>query len=164
MAGLSRSQENLLTRFSSALVNQELARIIVAPQQSAPGFWFGGGNLVEAGDGTLYLTGRYRNQGDSRAGLAEGTRGLELALFTSADRGASFQKKLSFGKADLSFEDRQVLPDAGRRQTEPAGEFLYRPPVFEMQVIEDLLSGRLHGDCGRSRTAPPPSVSARRSI
>ena len=76
-------QEEKLKALAVALVNQESARIIVEPQSPSPGFWFGGGNLIEDQDGRLYLVGRYRNYGDSRTGLSAGERGLELAIFCS---------------------------------------------------------------------------------
>jgi hypothetical protein len=57
--------------------------------------------------------GRYRNYGDSRTGIGIGERGLELAVFRSADRGASFEKVLSFQKPDLNIGDREVLSIEG---------------------------------------------------
>ncbi|MCB0188538.1 MAG: hypothetical protein KDE31_29910, partial [Caldilineaceae bacterium] len=64
-----------LIHLGQALVNQEQATMIVAPQANAEGYWFGGGNLVEAANGDFYLVGRYRNAGDSRLGLGAGERG-----------------------------------------------------------------------------------------
>jgi hypothetical protein len=110
---LTPSQREKLLRFCHALVDQERARILVPPQQPTSGFWFGGGNGVEAPDGTFYLTGRYRNAGDSRTGLGAGERGLELAIFASTDRGESFSKILSFSKADLSYPGGEVLSIEG---------------------------------------------------
>ncbi|MEZ4672804.1 MAG: hypothetical protein R2932_00995 [Caldilineaceae bacterium] len=102
-----------LVRFGQALVNQEAARLIIPPQANAEGYWFGGGNLVEAPNGDLYLVGRYRNAGDSRLGLAAGARGLELAIWRSTDRGATFRKALAFAKSDLDVGDRTVLSIEG---------------------------------------------------
>lgn len=110
---LTPSQREKLLRFCRALVDQERARVLVPPQQPASGFWFGGGNVVEAPDGTFYLTGRYRNAGDSRTGLGAGERGLELAIFASTDRGESFSKVLSFSKTDLSYPGGEVLSIEG---------------------------------------------------
>jgi len=59
------------------------------------------------------LVGRYRNFGDSRTGLGAGERGLELALFRSEDNGQSFEKVVSFSKADLNVGDREVLSIEG---------------------------------------------------
>lgn len=102
-----------LTEFSQALINQEQARVIVEPQQRASGFWFGGGNMIEDDDGVLYVVGRYRNAGDSRTGVASGTRGLELAIFRSADGGQSFQKAVSWDKAALNSPTGDVLSIEG---------------------------------------------------
>ncbi len=87
--------------------------MIVPPQRASSGYWFGGGNMVEDSDGTLWLVGRYRNQGDSRTGLGAGERGLELAIFQSRDRGDSFEKTLHFSKSDLNVGDREVLSIEG---------------------------------------------------
>jgi hypothetical protein len=105
--------QNRLTRLALALVNQQQARVIVKPYQPAPGFWFGGGNMIESPDGVFYLVGRYRDAGDSRAGLAVGERGLELTVFASTDRGQSFEKVLSFAKCDLNVGVHEVLSIEG---------------------------------------------------
>jgi hypothetical protein len=110
---LSNQQKEKLHQLSHALIDQEAARIIVRPQQDSSGFWFGGGSLQEGADGTLYLSGRYRNYGDSRTGLGAGERGLELAIFSSQDRGQSFQKVISFSKTDLSLPGIPVLSIEG---------------------------------------------------
>jgi hypothetical protein len=113
MPHLTPTLADQLTRFALALIDQQQARVIVPPMQPESGFWFGGGNLVEAEDGTLYLVGRYRNAGDSRIGLAAGERGFELSIFSSSDRGRSFQKVLQLDKADLSRDDCSVLSIEG---------------------------------------------------
>ncbi len=113
MSRLDEHLEAKLTALARAMVDQQAARVVVAPQQAKSGFWFGGGNMVDATDGPFYLTGRYRNQGDSRTGLGAGERGLELAIFRSDDRGKSFQKVLSFAKSDLDVGDRRVLSIEG---------------------------------------------------
>ncbi len=102
-----------LVHLASALVNQEKARSIVAPLQRASGFWFGAGNVVEDDAGRFYLTGRYRNAGDSRTGLRAGERGLELAIFKSEDRGQTFAKVLSFSKNELGYDRRKVVSIEG---------------------------------------------------
>jgi hypothetical protein len=113
MAQLDSAQTQCLTCFARTLIDQQRARIIVPPYEPRSAFWFGGGNLVEAAGGSLYLVGRYRNAGDSRTGLADGERGLELAIFASVDRGQSFEKVVSFAKADLDVGDRRVLSIEG---------------------------------------------------
>ncbi len=93
--------ERRLLDVAHALIDQTASRIIVHPNQPAAGFWFGGGNLIADGD-ALFLAGRYRNAGDSRLGLGQGDRGLELAIFRSTDQGASFDKIASFSKGAVS--------------------------------------------------------------
>jgi hypothetical protein len=113
MGDAMKHLESALVAFASRVVDQRRARVIVAPKRDAPGFWFGGGNLMLGPDGHLYLVGRYRNAGDSRIGLSAGERGAELAIFRSRDRGRSFERVLSFAKADLDMEDRWVLSIEG---------------------------------------------------
>ena len=108
----ARLKERLIA-LATALVDQARARVLVPPQQRASGFWFGGGNAVRAADGTWYLAGRYRNQGDSRTGLAAGTRGLELAVFAAPGFFGPFEKVKSFSKADLSAPGRAVISIEG---------------------------------------------------
>jgi hypothetical protein len=102
-----------LSRLGQALVNQEQARVIVPPQQNSTGFWFGGGNMVESIDGDLYVVGRYRNFGDSRTGVGAGERGLELAIFKSEDQGETFDKVVSWSKAELNVGEHAVLSIEG---------------------------------------------------
>jgi hypothetical protein len=104
MAVIQEEHKKKLIRFTEALIDQESAEVLVEPKQNKPGFWFGGGKLVESTDGTLFLSGRYRNQGDSRTGLGAGERGLELVVMRSNDRGGSFEKVFSLQKADLTSE------------------------------------------------------------
>ena len=113
MPSLDPRLQEKLTRFTLALIDQRQARVIIPPVQPASGFWFGGGNLIEDDEGTLFLVGRYRNAGDSRTGLATGERGWELAVFASQDRGRSFEKMLRFGKSDFDVGDRTVLSIEG---------------------------------------------------
>lgn len=102
-----------LLDFGQALINQKAARTVVEPMAQAEGFWFGGGNLVEAPNGDFYLVGRYRNAGDSRLGLAAGERGRELVIWRSTDRGQTFTKLLKFMKPDLDVAGRTVLSIEG---------------------------------------------------
>lgn len=110
---LQPHQESALTEWLSALVDQQAARPIVRPQENASGYWFGGGNLIESPNGDFYLTGRYRDRGDSRTGLGAGKRGWELALFRSTDRGQTFEKAARFSKSDLQIDDRETLSIEG---------------------------------------------------
>ncbi|MCA9123393.1 MAG: exo-alpha-sialidase [Planctomycetaceae bacterium] len=113
MSRLTPDLEAKLCNFALALVDQKQAVVAVPPQQNSTGFWFGGGNMIEAADGQLYLVGRYRNFGDSRTGLGAGERGLELAIFRSDDRGGTWQKQVSFSKPELNVDDRAVLSIEG---------------------------------------------------
>ena len=113
MHSLDPARQERLIQFARALVDQERARVIVPPNDSQSGFWFGGGNMVESADGTLLLVGRYRNAGDSRTGVAAGERGLELAIFSSQDQGRTFDKSAWFAKSDLDVADRHVLSIEG---------------------------------------------------
>ena len=110
---LTGQQDKALKNLLAALIDQEAARIIVPPQRSASGFWFGGGNLAQGEDGTIWLGGRYRNYGDSRTGLAAGERGLECCIFRSDDGGQRFEKVCSWTKAELSRPGRKVLSFEG---------------------------------------------------
>ncbi|WP_201743833.1 hypothetical protein [Roseiconus nitratireducens] len=105
--------ESKLRELCRLLIDQEIARIVVEPYDRSRGHWFGGGNLVAGPKGELYLVGRYRNQGDSRTGVARGTRGLELAVFRSDDQGRSFRKVLALSKQDLSLPAMSVLSIEG---------------------------------------------------
>lgn len=100
-------------KIASLLVDQQRARVIVPPQQASLGHWFGGGNMIQDEQGTIWLVGRYRNQGDSRTGLGAGQRGLELAIFRSSDRGMTFEKCLSWKKSDLNVGSHEVLSIEG---------------------------------------------------
>lgn len=102
-----------LQQIATLLIDQQRASVIIPPQQPGSGFWFGGGNMVQDDRGVLWITGRYRNQGDSRTGLGAGERGLELALFRSDNGGQSFEKALHFSKADLNVGSREVLSIEG---------------------------------------------------
>ena len=102
-----------LIALAKALIDHDAARVVVEPQQRSTGFWFGGGNMAQAADGSLYLVGRYRNHGDSRTGLGAGERGLKLAIFRSTDDGQTFEKALSWSKPELNVGDREVLSIEG---------------------------------------------------
>ena len=57
--------------------------------------------MLRDAEGVLWLTGRYRNHGDSRTGLGMGERGLELAIFKSSDDGETFDKVVGLSKEAL---------------------------------------------------------------
>ena len=105
--------EQKLHRLATTLVDPLAGRVAIPPQTAGPGFWFGGGNLVQDDRGILYLVGRYRNAGDSRTGLTAGERGVALAIFRSQDRGITFERVLQLSKADLQVDDQQVLSIEG---------------------------------------------------
>jgi hypothetical protein len=106
---LSRRLLDVARRF----VTPGQAELLVAPRLPEPGFWFGSGSLCEDADGTLLLCGRYRNGGDSRVGVEAGPRGAELAVFRSADGGATFGHVGSLLKADLCPPGETVLSIEG---------------------------------------------------
>jgi len=110
---LTAHQRQRLQVLLAALIDQKRASVVVPAQNPSSGFWFGGGNMIETPDGSIWLTGRYRNFGDSRTGLGAGQRGLECAIFRSQNRGLTFEKKLSFSKADLSLPGREVISIEG---------------------------------------------------
>ena len=125
---LSDDQKARLVSLAEKLIGQKEARIVIAPKHSAPGFWFGGGNMLEGEKGELYIVGRYRNKGDSRTGLKAGERGMELAVFRSNDQGESFTQLFSFTKKDLSLPDRPVLSIEGSsliRSDSGSGQYLW---------------------------------------
>ena len=91
---LDRQKKQALHQFLQMLIDQEAAEVIVPAYAFKPGYWFGGGNLLPDENGIIWLSGRYRNAGDSRTGLAAGERGLECTIFRSDDAGESFKKVL----------------------------------------------------------------------
>jgi len=102
-----------LIALAAELVNQQAARLLVAPYRGASGFWFGGGNVIRGSDGIFHLVGRFRNQGDSRTGLGAGERGLELSIWAAERFEGPYEKQLSFSKADLQVGADPVLSIEG---------------------------------------------------
>ncbi len=102
-----------LRAFGTALIDQAQARLLVPAQDPSTGFWFGGGNAVQDRDGAILVCGRYRNFGDSRTGTGAGARGLELAIFRADSPGGDFSKVVSFSKADLASNGREVVSIEG---------------------------------------------------
>jgi hypothetical protein len=110
---LNKETVHKITALAKALVDQQKARTIVKPTSEAPGYWFGGGNMVEGPDGSFYLVGRYRSRGDARTGVGKGERGHELAIFRSLDGENDFEKIVSFNKDDLKAGGNQVISIEG---------------------------------------------------
>jgi len=102
-----------LIALATALVDQDNARELVAPQDRSTGFWFGGGNVSQDRDGSILIAGRYRNYGDSRTGVGAGERGLELAIFRAPSPDAEFEKIQSFTKADLAHSGMGIVSIEG---------------------------------------------------
>ncbi|MFP4029299.1 MAG: exo-alpha-sialidase [Candidatus Brocadiia bacterium] len=102
-----------LLEVGGLLLDQEKAEVLIEPRAREEGFWFGGGNIAQAADGTFWLVGRYRNGGDSRVGIEAGPRGAELSLWKSEDGGESFEEAFSFLKDDLAPEGEEVLSIEG---------------------------------------------------
>lgn len=99
--------------FAHTLVDPARAHIAIHPERADKGYWFGGGNIAAGPDGRLYLTGRYRNSGDSRTGLDLGDRGKELAVFASADGAATWTKILAFDKKAVAPAGEEALSIEG---------------------------------------------------
>lgn len=110
---LTPDQKERLVRLGSELVDQEKARILVEPQDRSTGYWFGGGNVIQDRGGSILIAGRFRNYGDSRTGVGAGERGLELAVFRAPDVYSSFEKILSFSKADLAHSGMDIVSIEG---------------------------------------------------
>ncbi|MEZ6042131.1 MAG: hypothetical protein R3C20_16630 [Planctomycetaceae bacterium] len=143
------SPVEVLRRFCHRLIDQEAAKPIILPMENSSGFWFGGGNMEIDGDGNLFVVGRYRNAGDSRTGVASGTRGLELAIFKSADQGQSFHKIASWGKAELNTAEAEVLSIEGScLRFHDAGAELYVSTEKIGIPYPDELSGYLKPGAG----------------
>ena len=101
-----------LQKFAYSLIDQKKAQVIVEPQCNGKGFWFGGGNIIFY-DNMFWLCGRYRNDGDSRTGVGEGERGLELAIFSSSSINGPWEKVKSFSKSDLEHDNEEVVSIEG---------------------------------------------------
>jgi len=113
MKRINPGQIDSIQQLLKALINQEKAEIIIPAQHPKPGFWFGGGKLAAGEDSVIWLSGRYRNAGDSRTGLEAGVRGAELGIFRSDDGGATFAKVNSWTKGDLDVNGHGVISIEG---------------------------------------------------
>ena len=101
-----------IEEFTSALIDQKSAKVIVDPNSNSKGFWFGGGNIIFH-NAKYYLSGRYRDDGDSRTGVGAGERGLELAIFSSDSVDGPWKKIKSFSKLDLTHGNEKVVSIEG---------------------------------------------------
>lgn len=125
--------------FGKQLIDNHNARVVVKPKKSRSGFWFGGGKLRRDGNsGKLYLTGRYRNSGDSRYGISAGERGLELALFVSVNGGRDFEKIACWDKKSLEADAGRVISIEG-----------------SSLLLSDDSSARMYVSVERAREYPP---------
>jgi len=113
LKNLTSHQREALHKLLSALIDQRNAQVAIPAQRKERGFWFGGGKLAEGQDGVIWLSGRYRNAGDSRTGLEAGVRGMECAIFRSEDGGKTFTKVRNWSKADLSRGSKDVISIEG---------------------------------------------------
>ena len=102
MSRLSSKRLEQLKELGLRLIDQRNARILVHPLGNSSGYWFGGGNLILDHDGTILISGRFRNEGDARTGTGAGARGLECAIFRGSSPYSEFEKALSLSKQDLS--------------------------------------------------------------
>ncbi|MCL5408987.1 MAG: exo-alpha-sialidase [Candidatus Omnitrophica bacterium] len=110
---LEKKYQEKLIELGKLIVNQKKSKIIVEPYIKEKGCWFGGGKIRSTGDGKIYLTGRYRNTGDSRYGNLIGERGAELAVFISEDSGKTFKKIRYWNKKDLTCNGKEVISIEG---------------------------------------------------
>jgi hypothetical protein len=110
---LEKKYQRRLIELGKAIINQEKYTVVVEPYMKGKGCWFGGGKIRASEDGKIYITGRYRNLGDSRYGITKGDRGAELAVFISEDGGKTFNKIKSWNKKDLSYQGKEVLSIEG---------------------------------------------------
>jgi len=109
---MSDKKTQRITELLTTLVDVKNADVLISPSHPSPGHWFGGGNMVWH-EGAIYLSGRYRDAGDSRYGVKAGVRGRESAVFCSEDGGMTFYKVQSWTKTDLSTSAAEVLSIEG---------------------------------------------------
>ena len=113
MRKLDSQKRECVLRLLRELINQDQARVLVPAYGTDSGYWFGGGNALSDENGVIWVCGRHRNAGDARTGVGKGERGLECAVLWSDDDGRTFEKALSWSKADLSREDSEVVSIEG---------------------------------------------------
>ena len=95
---LKNEQVDQLRELGLRLIDQNSAKILIPAQKQEPGFWFGGGNIIQEKNGRILICGRYRNAGDSTTGTGAGERGLEFSIFAGESTNTDFSKILSFSK------------------------------------------------------------------
>lgn len=105
--------EQRLAALARALVDDAAATVLVEPTEDAPGFWFGSGGVARHARGAYYLSGRYRDRGDSRTGLAAGRRGWKLVVARSPSPMGPYQEIWSREKQDLGTERGEVVSIEG---------------------------------------------------
>ncbi len=111
-----------LAEVGRTLVDQQAAHVIVPPDGAGSGSWFGGGNLWNGSDGSLWLVGRYRNPGDSRTGVQAGKRGFALAAFRSTDGARTFHRVWQRTKETIAPAGEEVLSIEGAAIWERDGQ------------------------------------------
>ncbi len=110
---LEKGKIDQLRELGLRLIDQHKARIIIPALEQNPGYWFGGGNIIQEKSGRILICGRYRNAGDSTTGTGAGERGLEFAVFESEAITEEFSKILSFSKKDLGHDSEIVSIEGG---------------------------------------------------
>ena len=58
--------EQRLSALARTLVDDDRARVVRQPTADEPGFWYGSGGIARDAAGAYYISGRYRDKGDSR--------------------------------------------------------------------------------------------------
>ncbi len=143
--------EGIQSRFielGKALIDQNAATIAVPPYKEADGYWFGGGNITVDSDGSLLLTGRYRNYGDSRTGIGVGERGLELAIFRAAEPAGPWKKIHSLSKQDVVADGTAVVSIEGSglvRKPGGDGYILYISTEKDRKYPDEILEFQKKG-------------------
>ena len=110
---LEKGRVDQLRELGLRLIDQRNAQVIIPALEPNPGYWFGGGNIIQEKNGRILICGRYRNAGDSTTGIGAGERGLEFAIFESNSTTEVFSKILSFSKQDLGHDSEIVSIEGG---------------------------------------------------
>ncbi len=110
---LAPELEERLLKFARSLVDDDAAVVLVEPTRNEPGFWFGSGGVARGADGAYYISGRYRDRGDSRTGLAAGRRGWKLAIKRSRNPLGPYEDVWTAEKNDLGTERGEVVSIEG---------------------------------------------------
>ena len=110
---LEKGKVDQLRELGLRLIDQHKARVIIPALQQNPGYWFGGGNIIQEKSGRILICGRYRNAGDSTTGTGAGERGLEFAIFANDKSELEFNKIISYSKSDLALYSGIVSIEGG---------------------------------------------------